>query len=803
MTRSRRRKLERARTAHTSRKALNPLPWGPVLLAAVPTAFAQQRDTSTGLEEVVVSAQKRDENLQNVPLSIQAFGTEKLQELNVQSFDDYAKFLPSLSYQSLGPGFARIFMRGVASGDNGNHSGPTPSVGMYLDEQPITTITGPLDIHVYDIARVEALAGPQGTLYGASSQAGTIRIITNKPDPTKFSSSYDLQLNTTAHGEEGYGAEGYVNIPINERMAIRLVGWAEHEGGYIDNVAGTRTFPISGATNDNSAVAEDDYNDTDTFGARAALRIDLNDNWTVTPTLIGQQSENDGIFASDEGVGELAVSHIHPEGAKDRWVQAALTVEGRISNLDLVYAGAFLKRDVDSRSDYADYSYFYDVCCSYGYYVTDDDGNVINPSQFITAQDGYKKSSHELRLSSSPDNRFRWVGGLFFQRQLHEIEQRYQIDGFGLPVEGWPNTIWLTQQERTDRDYAAFGEVTYDFTEKLAGTAGIRFFRAKNSLIGFFGFSDEFSGGTGEAACFDPNGVNGAPCTNLDTTVKENDSTHKLNLTYRIDDTKLVYATWSEGFRPGGVNRRGNFPPYDADFLTNYEFGWKTTWAGNRMRMNGALFWQDWDDFQFSYLGLNGLTNVTNAGAARIKGIETDIEWAATDALMISTGFTLLDPELAEDFCKDLDLSTGQPQNPCLRGFNLAPSGQRLPVTPKFKGSVTARYEFPLAGFNAHMQGSFVYTGSRTSAMVPAEADLLGLQRSYGLADFSFGVRKDRFSAELFVNNAFDKRADLFRYAECSIIHPTNEDLTPLCGNQPYVVTNRPRVIGLKFGQSF
>ena len=139
-------------------------------------------------------------------------------------------------------------MRGVASGETANHSGPSPSVGTYLDEQPITMISGALDIHIYDIARVEALAGPQGTLYGASSQAGTLRIITNKPDPSEFKAGYDLQFHTLQHGEEGYVGEGFVNLPISSNSAIRLVGWYEKEAGYIDNVPGTVTYPSSGRT---------------------------------------------------------------------------------------------------------------------------------------------------------------------------------------------------------------------------------------------------------------------------------------------------------------------------------------------------------------------------------------------------------------------------------------------------------------------------------------------------------------------------------------------------------------------------
>src|SRR5262245_49710600 len=190
MTRSKLRKIRRQKSIHT-RALLRSVPLASALLASAGVVQAQQaEEPSGGLEEVVVTALKTQQNLQDVPLSIQAIGTERLEQLGVNSFDDFTKFLPNVSVQSAGPGFARVFMRGAASGDNGNHSGSQPSVAQYLDEQPITTIQGALDIHMYDVARVESLGGPQGTLYGANSQAGTIRIITNKPDPSGFEASW-------------------------------------------------------------------------------------------------------------------------------------------------------------------------------------------------------------------------------------------------------------------------------------------------------------------------------------------------------------------------------------------------------------------------------------------------------------------------------------------------------------------------------------------------------------------------------------------------------------------------------------
>jgi outer membrane receptor protein involved in Fe transport len=765
------------------------------ILAGAPLAQAQE--SGAVLDSVIVTAQKRNEDLQSIPMSIQALSTEQLENLKVSGFNDYAQLLPSVSFQTAGPGFARIYMRGVSSGDNGNHSGSLPSVGMYLDEQPITTIQGPLDIHLYDIARVEVLAGPQGTLYGASSQAGTIRIITNKPDTTEFKAGYNIEGNTVAHGGQGYSVEGFANMPINDAMAIRLVSWVEHDAGYIDNVYGTRTYPTSGITINNANRAKADYNDVDTYGARAALKVDLNDNWTVTPTIMGQDQKVNGNFASDFAVGDLALTHFYPETSHDRWAQAALTVEGKISNFDLVYAGAYLKRKVDVQQDYSDYSFFYDT--AYGSYIVDDSNALINPSQYILGKDGYSKISHELRLTSPTEWRARFVLGLFMQRQVHDIEQRYKIDNLtsAIEVTGWPDTLWLTEQQRVDRDYAAFGEVTFDFTSKLKGTAGVRFFKAENSLKGFFGLSANYSSTTGEAGCFSPEQFHGAPCVNLDKTVNDSGSSPKVNLTYQASDDAMIYATWSRGFRPGGVNRRGTFPPYDPDYLSNFEIGWKTSWLGDSVRFNGAAFIESWKDFQFSFLGQNGLTNITNAGDARIEGLEMTLEWAVTSHLRVTAAASFLDAELTSDFCKQLDGNGHQlPPADCFadNSDNYAPQGTKLPIVPGFKGNVTARYTFPVGEWQAHVQGAFIHDSGSRAALLPADSEFLKDLPASNVLDLTAGVGKDSYALELFVKNATDERVGFYRYVECA---------TQVCGPQPYVVTNQPRTVGIQFGQKF
>ncbi|MFC7498630.1 TonB-dependent receptor [Enterovirga sp. GCM10030262] len=770
-----------------------------------------QADTGRGQSDdadIIVTAQKREENLQDVPIAITAIGTEKLDQLQVTDFDDYARYVPSLSYQSAGPGFANVYFRGVASGENANHSTSLPSVGTYLDEQPITTITGALDIHVFDIARVEALAGPQGTLYGASSQAGTIRIITNKPDTSGFYGEGNVEVNNVAHGGFGYIGEAFVNAPISENMALRVVGWYKKDAGYIDNVPGTLNFPSSGIAFSNAPLVEEDYNDVETYGGRAALKIDLDDNWTVTPQIMGQKQVAHGSFAQESGLGELQTMQFNPERSNDRWIQAALTVEGKIGNFDMTYAGSYLTRKVDGEVDYVDYAYFYDALAGYGEYFYDNDDNLVNPNQYIVFTDRYTKQSHELRFASPSEERVRFIGGLFYQRQTHNIEQNYIIDDIAdsITVPGTESNIWLTKQFRVDRDYALFGELTADVTDRLSVTLGGRIYRYDNSLEGFFGYSAGYSSRTGVAACFGPPVVNGSPCTNLDKSTADTDFIHRINATYKFSDDALVYVTASRGFRPGGINRRGTLPPYEADFIDNYELGFKTSWLDNRLRFNAALYQLDWTDIQLSFLGANGLSEVRNAGNARIRGAEVDLFARLAPGLSLSAGAAYNDAEITEDFC----LIANKQFDCTLPGVDgeandlLAPAGTRLPVTSRFKGNILARYEFPVGpSYEGHFQAGLVHEGRRTSDLRLVEREIVGDLPSYNTVDISAGVKSGTWSAEVFVRNLFDEVGATAKGIQCleSVCGDPGGDTA--IGPKIYTYVTQPRTIGLKVGTKF
>jgi outer membrane receptor protein involved in Fe transport len=420
-----------------------------------------------------------------------------------------------------------------------------------------------------------------------------------------------------------------------------------------------------------------------------------------------------------------------------------------------------------------------------------------------------------LRFTSPADAPLRFIGGLFAQRQSHNIEQNYIIDNIAdsITVTGTNSNIWLTKQKRVDRDYAAFGELTYDLTEKLSLTGGLRYYKFDNSLQGFFGFSSGYSSKTGEAACLNTDGttrkanprgtpvpilVDGSPCTNVDKSTSDTGFIHKLNATYKITDDVLLYATWSRGFRPGGINRRGTLPPYGSDKLDNYELGWKTTFGA--FRLNGAVFQEDWNNIQLSFLGANGLTEIRNAGVARIRGLEMDAGFR-TGGLSLNAGFSYNDAQIRRDFCAIANATFN-----CTTAGNslLAASGSRLPVTAKVKGNAIARYEFPIADWDGHVQLAVNHIGSRRSDLRPAQNSIKGNLDAYTTADFSIGVKKDVWDIEAFATNLFDTRGVVNTGVQClETVCGTGVTASTPTGGAFYDVLIKPRVIGLKFSRDF
>ena len=792
---------------------------GPVAPAPVP---------AISLEEVIVTAQKHAENLQTVPISIQAIDSKKLAELNVTSFQDYVRYLPSLSAQTTGPGQSQLYMRGITNGGDGVHSGPAPMVGVYLDEMPVTTISENLDIHVYDMQRVEALSGPQGTLFGASSLAGTLRMITNKPEIGKVSGSVDVTgTYFTPSNDPGGKLEAFVNLPINDSAAIRLVGWTEHDGGYINVVRGSKQyFATSGIPRDNLNLVENASNSVDTTGGRAALKVVLNDNWTISPTLMAQNQTVHGQFAYTPfatsvqptyadgstgpvmtlgGTGDLNTARYFPEIHTDNWVSGALVVEGKIGDFDLTYAGGYIKRNVYDHQDYSDYSLFYDVqyAATPGYFgsnMVDKNGHLINPAQDEYGRNNFTKQSNEIRLATPTSWRLHGVVGAFLQRQSDQIRYGYDIAGLSpsVSVDGQPGTLWYQRAFRTDRDTAFFTDWTYELTDKLALTGGVRFFHYDNTVNGFFGFSLNYPGPgygpyAGENLCvqrgsaIDPNNTE-LPCSNLDFRATKSSETHRLNATYKIDDDHMVYGTWSTGFRPGGINRIPTAPPFQSDYLTNFELGSKNSWFERRLRVNLAAFYEQWKDAQFGYSGPQGVSIFVNAGKAKSEGIEGDVHWRATQGLTLSGSFTLDEATLQSDVCKYSDRACPASNNPLL-----AASGARLPVSSKFKGNAIARYEWSIGDTLWHTQLAAVYQSDAFASLRTSEQQVIGKLPAYGTFDGAIGTSVGPWTTEFFIQNLADRRGEVNRYTTC----------VPATCKLINVVPIKPRLLGFDVGYKF
>jgi len=807
------------------RFAMTPLA-AAIVVAMNPVAPALAQDAA--LEEIIVTAQKRTQNLQDVPISVQVLGNQQLEDLNIQGFYDYMLFLPTVSFVSERPGISQVYMRGISSGGDGNHSASMPSVGVYLDEQPITTINHFLDMHIYDVARIETLAGPQGSFFGASSQAGTIRIITNKPVIGEFQAGFDLSGSSVNHGATGYTVEGFANIPISDNAAIRLVGWTKESPGYIDNVPGTIIMLGNpGFVIDNADMVEKDFNESTISGMRALLKVDLNDNWTLTPGIIYQEQDTSGVWQHDPGeVGDLEIQRYSPDIYEDQWYQASLTLEGDLGGVNLVYAGTYLDRDAERREDYIGYAqylqnyyYYYDSDASGGggcyhhgptsdyttYVCTDSD-------QFISRDENFLRQSHELRLQSSGDGKFRWTAGLFYQRQEHDFDLRWNVPGMD-PLGGgnvpagseglWPenpptlvpddSVVWLTDQNRVDRDRAFFGEIEYDLTDQLTVVGGYRYFEYENSLVGYNGHANR--------GCL-VGGVLQAPCaqnaTNIDDVSEGDGNIFKLSFNYKIDDDKMVYFTYSEGFRAGGVNRArsaGQFvPKYDPDFVDNYEFGWKTTWLDGRLRFNGAAYLMDWDDFQLSYhdFDVSILTIIQNIGNAETTGAEFDLAFAATDKLHLTLAASYNKAELGESFWTDLeDEQAGDPPD--------AEKGAEMPYVPNLQFTATGRLNVDFGEFPGYLQAAITHTGESWNELKTSGREV---QASYTIVNLATGIRGDDWSLDLFIDNATDERAELTLY------DPNYFDADGALTGVPLtydtiITVNRPRTIGLRYGRRF
>ncbi len=345
------------------------------VMTAIAATAVGSNTAQAQIEEVIVTAQKREESLQDVPVSVTALQGEDLRELRISSFQDYVQYLPNVNLQGTGPGQNEIFIRGAATAQSvvtlSSVQGLKPSVALYLDEQPVSLQGRNLDIYATDLARVEVLPGPQGTLFGASSQAGTVRLITNKPDHGEFQAGFTTSISDTKDGEMSHSVQAYLNLPITDSLAVRVAAYNDHQGGWIDNVlndpanggwsgsavvldrislGGPITDPVGAppalTVPRNDAFVEEDFNDATYTGGRFSISYLFNEDWDVLVQHTQQSLDTEGVFAYDANLsGEQSVNRFNPDENDDDFGLTTWTFNGRLAMLDVVYTGGYLDRD--------------------------------------------------------------------------------------------------------------------------------------------------------------------------------------------------------------------------------------------------------------------------------------------------------------------------------------------------------------------------------------------------------------------------------------------------------------------------
>lgn len=572
-----------------------------------------QEDSDSPFEEITVTATKRDASMQAIPVSVQALGGDTLRDLGIETFDKYVEFLPNVVAAGNGPGKKEIYIRGSSSEQTsvtiGPANGTAPSVAMYVDEMPVSFGARNLDVYAVDLARIEVLAGPQGTLFGASSQSGTVRLITNKPRQGEFGAGFNANYGFTDGGSNSAAVDAYVNVPITDKLAARAVVYSDNQGGWIDNVPATFTpngtivdrnsigfgrllsDADTAATADNGNVVKDDWNSASYQGGRFGIAYDINDEWDVLLQYTAQTLEANGTFLVDPSIGENKSAQFSPNQNTDQFGLTALTVKGRIANLDLVYAGGFLDREVDSIIDYTFYNngggYITYYLCSGVYFDLTLPHNCFDPRKQYLEKTTSDRSTHELRVSSDADNRFRFLAGVYFNdvETKHSGEFQYfstndafrenieslygaaAADGFligntTLPTAGVTTsgprsslTTFFNDYTRSEEEIAFFGEIAFDFTDSLSVAVSARNYDLDSQLQGASNFSFGCRYGTGGNALATPDGR----CNGTDFS---NDVTARLLTLAEYaatgDDNIILNATSPLGnrdmFRGGGSN---------------------------------------------------------------------------------------------------------------------------------------------------------------------------------------------------------------------------------------------------------
>ena len=704
------------------------------------TALAQESPADPGaetarrratLEEVIVTSTRREEALHRIPLSVTAFSTEDLAARGTDDLQDLLIAVASVDYAAILPGLATINIRGISApiGES--------TVGLYIDEVPITgDLGGQPDIKTFDVARVEVVRGPQGTLYGEGSMGGTVRIITSKPQLNDWNGSAEAVWKSTDHGGTGYSLSGMLNAPlVDGKLGLKLVGIHREMDGFIDN----------------TQLGINDINDEETTGGRASLRWRPTERLTLDGTVLFQSTEVGGVFIADRDYQQ--VSSVR-EPRDDDYYLYNLTASHRADSFEFISSTSYWDRST-TRVVATRGTAFLPLLEGLIFLLTGEDVSPLTSIHSDLDID-YKIFTQEFRLVSTAENRLRWTLGAFYKDSERVTFQNSVTDG---PNIAQPFGLIFGNSTQEFDQIAAYGEVGFDLTKRLAMTVGARVFRQEQTSLG------------------EETGVLAGAGAATDGKVTIDGVTPKFALSYSLSDEVLFYANAAQGFRGGGVNGTlvvtlGAPPTFEEDTLWQYEVGVRTLLLDQRLALSGALYWIDWQDFQT--LGdsstTGGFAYTVNGGGARSRGLDLEVQARPTPYWELTGGYSYTDSELVDDTIS-------------------APSGTPLPFVSRHKVSASVQRAFPIsARLTGVARFDYGYSSKREGTIVntPASQAARGFLRnpSYQVGNFRAGVSTDRWQVYAFMNNIWNERISYF--------HVFAEEGAPS-------FVNEPRNVGIAF----
>jgi iron complex outermembrane recepter protein len=766
---------------------------GAVFTAVVASPARAQQTSSSGatatatsgaatIEEVVVTAEKRTETVQSTPLSVTAYTGAQLLAAGISSMSEVGYETPGVSERNSGPGQTEYEMRGIASS-----GGESPTVGFYLDDIPLTppeeALLGKvvIDPSLYDLNRVEVLRGPQGTLYGSGSMGGTIKLVTNQPDPTAFAVSAQTIASDTKDGGFNYGVNGMVNIPLVQgQLALRIVGTDSYTDGWINRIV-LNPFPVEtngGLTRGDvlTAPVEREYKDSNwaqVQGGRISLLWLPIDGLTITPSVFLQRVTQGAPNFVDNPPGVQYESHFQPfdvpEPYGDSFELFSLPIKWDIGPVELSNTAAYYRRQTHLSQDTSEVGQDFLAAiigiptppCPPGA-PCDTFAAAGAFSAFET--DYTSQFSEEFRVASTGDSPFQWLGGVFYEDYKTNTAIGTTTPGpLVNELFGVPSLFYLTFDNDLKQE-ALFGEASYKLPDGLKLTAGLRYYHYSSSED--LAESGGLISGTAPPFLFSlpasASGVN-----------------PKVNLSYEPNQDLTLYVQAAKGFRPGG----GNPPPpvtcpsnplqYNPDGIWSYEAGEKARLFNDRLSVNGAVYYEDWTGIQQLVTETCGATYVANAGTAHVYGGELEASFSITPELTLSTAAGYTHAEIVQ----------------ALAGTGFT-DGERVQEVPDWTETTSIVWRHSISDdYDLVVRGTNEYVGTMTDITYT-----LNQVPSRDIVKARVGWVSDRkVSAYLFVDNIFDKRADLGDPEEISFFVPALNR----------VMTNQPRTIGLELSYAW